>query len=358
MATVQKLPSGSWRGIGRIRRDGKMQHKSFTVSPSMYGGDSRRARREALFLAEEWERDGAAEEYEGISVRDALDKYIGSRERVLSPSTVVGYEKAKRQLLPFVELMDKSVLSVSSSDIQPIINTWAVDLSAKTIKNRISFLLSVLEYSGNDRRIKLTYPKRRKPEVRTPDSQDIRRLLDNSSGELKISICLAAFGTLRRGEICALLQSDILRDLSSVSVTKDMVDSKDGGYVVKDIPKTVDSYRVVKFPREVIRMIPVSDPDEPVIHLTPTAVSMRFSHLAKKVGVECSFHDLRHYAASFRSDLGIPAKYIEEAGGWSAGGASVLKSVYDNPLKENRRKYTDMTNRYIEETFGDLMTGT
>ena len=233
----------------------------------------------------------------------------------------------------------------------------ALTLSTKTIKNRITFLISSLEYAGSEKKFKLAFPRSMPPEVRVPDSAEVSRLLRESSGELKIAIALAAFGTLRRGEICALTHADVLRDLKSVSVTKDKVETPDGGYVVKKMPKTAGSVRVVRLPAEVIDLIPQGDPEEEVISNTPSGISHGFERLAKKLGVNCAFHDLRHYSASFRSDLGIPAKYIEEVGGW-VGESKVLQDVYDNPLAESRKKYTDIANRYIVETFYDVLSET
>ena len=68
------------------------------------------------------------------------------------------------------------------------------------------------------------------------------------------------------------------------------------------------------------------------------------------LGFSFSFHSLRHFAASFRSDLGIPRKYIEEVGRWESG-SSVLDRVYDNTLESSRKKYTQMANTYIEDNF-------
>ena len=84
--------------------------------------------------------------------------------------------------------------------------------------------------------------------------------------------------------------------------------------------------------------------------MNPNMISHRYEKLRAKLGFSFNFHSLRHFAASFRSDLGIPRKYIEEVGRWESGSV-VLERVYDNTLTSTRKKYTQIANRYIEENF-------
>ena len=97
------------------------------------------------------------------------------------------------------------------------------------------------------------------------------------------------------------------------------------------------------------------NPDDFVFGLTPSAISRRYEQLRDRLGLHhVRFHDLRHFSASFRSDIGIPKKYIELEGGWEAD-SKVLSSVYDNPLESSRRKYSQMVNEFIDDKFGDAI---
>jgi len=92
--------------------------------------------------------------------------------------------------------------------------------------------------------LKTTLPARQKPDLYTPSDDDIRRLLDHISGrELEIAVLLAAFGPMRRGEICALTSDDIHGNI--VDVNKSMVQGPDGQWYVKQ-PKTYSSYRQIE----------------------------------------------------------------------------------------------------------------
>ena len=347
MASAKKLPSGSFRTQVTKYINGKRVVKSFTVSPDETRGDWRKAKQQSELLAREWQLAQEYNETFSKPVRDALEEYIEDRSQVLSPRTIYDY----RKLIPFFgPVLDVPVDDMATPQVQALINEWSVSISEKTIRNRISFLLSALDYAGNDKRIKLRYPQKRVKKVMAPDVQDVQRLLDNAPEDLLPILCLAAFGSLRRGEIAALKQMDISRDMNTVTVHADMVKTDDG-YVYKDLPKTAGSVRTIELPKNIIGLLPVSDdPGSYVFGFNPNMISHKYDILKKRCGISTSFHSLRHFAASFRSDLGVPRKYIEEVGGWREG-SRVMVEVYDNALTSTRKKYTQMTNKYIEETF-------
>lgn len=353
MANAKRLPSGSWRCRAKKVIDGQSVTKSFTVHPDECGGDSKRAKAKAELMAREWQISQEKTFRESPILSDALLKYIDDRSQVLSPVTVKTY----LAYIPYFDsIKDMYVSDIDTPVVQRLINDMAILVSPKTIKSRVGFLLSALDYAGNDRKFKLRYPQAIKREPTTPDLEDVYRLISESDEILKPIICLAAFGTLRRGEIAALKQADISRDMRLVSVHADMVLDQDNHFVYKALPKTSGSVRSVLLPADVIGLLPWSDnPEDFVFSLTPTAITRRFEHLRDKLGLhEIRFHDLRHFSASFRSDLGIPKKYIESDGGWTAD-SKVLADVYDNPLASSRKKYSLMVNEFIDDKFGEAI---
>ena len=169
---------------------------------------------------------------------------------------------------------------------------------------------------------------------------------------MKPIIYLAAFGSLRRGEIAGLREKDISRDMNTITVNGDMVQNDEGKWIYKAFPKTKDSIRTIQLPKFIISSLPTKeDPEAFIFTITPAAMSDRFKRLAKKLQLNYSLHSLRHFAASFRTDLGIPKKYIQEVGGWLDGNSSVFERVYDNKMESSRRKYTQITNKFIEDNF-------
>lgn len=351
MAQAKKLPSGAYRVQATRIINGKRIVKSFTVHPRDTMDDWRLAKKKAELLAQEWQLSIDKELSSAATVLKALNNYIDSRRKVLSPRTIADYEKMMKF---YGSMLDMVATDVTSADIQALINEWSVDLSKKTITNRVNFLTAALDLAGVDKRFKLRFPKSISKEVQAPDIDDLKLILMNCSDRFKPLILLAAFGSLRRGEIAALKQKDILRDLSSIHVHADMVQSSEG-IIYKDMPKTAGSVRVIQLPKNIIELLPFSDdPEAFVFDYTINAITSEFTRLRNKCSLDCSFHTLRHFAASFRSDLGIPSKYIEEVGGWK-NESSVLKKVYDNKLNSSRKKYGQMAADYFEEQFRDVL---
>lgn len=348
MANARKLPSGAWRT--RITKvvNGKKVTRSFTVHPKECQGNSRKAKDQSEKLAREW-RLATEDDYTyGKTIRQALNDYINDRKKVLSPSTITNYWR----LLPYFDpIMDICVTDIKTSDIQPLINEMSLSVKRKTIQNRISFLLSALDYADCDKRFKLRYPPTTSKVILSPDLEDVQMLINAASEDFKPILYLAAFGALRRGEIAALKQKDISRDMCTVHVHADMV--LDGNkWTYKPFPKNALA-GVVQLPKFIIDLLPCSeDPEAYVFDMNPNMISHRYDNLKKRLGFPFNFHSLRHFAASFRSDLGIPRKYIEEVGRWESGSV-VLERVYDNTLTSTRKKYTQIANRYIEENFSD-----
>ena len=350
MANAKKLPSGAWRTQAAKTINGKKVVKSFTVHPKQCKGDSRKAKDQSEFLARQWRLAVEDSGVNGLKVRDAMDMFIADRSKVLSPSTITNYKR----LIPYFEpIMDICVDDIKTSDIQPLVNEWSISVRAKTIKNRVSFLLSSLDYAECDKKFRIRYPKSDSKKIESPDLADVQMIIQNAPEDLKPILCLAAFGGLRRGEIAGLKGKDVLRDLHSVYVHADVV-LDDKKYVYKPFTKNTLA-GTIQLPKFVIDMLPeVEDPEEFIFGLNPNMISHRYDILKRKLGFEYNFHSFRHFAASFRSDLGIPRKYIEELGRWESG-SSTLDRVYDNTLNSSRKKYTQMANKYIEENFRNII---
>lgn len=352
MSNAKKLPSGSWRIKASHTVNGKRIVRSFTVSPNECAGDSRKAKALAELKASEWLATFEENRICNLTVRKALENYIEDHASVLSPNSVRGY----RQYVPyFDEIGGMRVDDVRSQDIQRIISAMSLKVKSKTVKGRVSFLLTALDYAGCDRKFKLSYPAAIPRNTTTPDHHQIMDLLNAADDLMKPIICLAAFYSLRRSEICALTYEDVSMDIGSVTVHRSMAKGPDGVWVMKDIPKTSGSIRTVYPDAEIMALLPSDGSGQDFLFpLTPDALERKWKRLKDKVGINVRFHDLRHYAASFRSDLNIPKKYTEEVGGWSKG-SHVLTEVYDNTLQSSRQMFNRKTNEWITENFSEVL---
>ena len=336
-----KLPSGSVRiqAYWYTDMNGKRHYKSFTAS----------SRKEAKRLADEWrltkkEDEPRDTENKVLTVQEAVTRYIELKSEALSPSTVAAYEKNLRNHLSGA-FGRKELKTLASADIQLWISELArKGLTPKTIKNIYGLFRASLDMFEPDLHIRVTLPAPKRPELYCPSDQDIKRLLDTiTDPDLEIAILLAAFGPLRRGEICALESSDIRGNVIRVSKSKVM--GPDKTWIIKQ-PKTLGSYRDVEFPSFVIQRI--KGIKGPIIKCTPSRISDQFAAAVKQSGLpKFRFHDLRHYAASIMHAIGVPDQYILDRGGWSSD--SIMKSVYRNVIDLEKVKQTRKINEHFEK---------
>lgn len=153
---------------------------------------------------------------------------------------------------------------------------------------------------------------------------------------MELAVYLAAFGTLRRSEICALTADDVKGKV--ISINKAMVNKGKSEWVVKTT-KTVSSTRFIEMPVFVIEKLPTSGR---IVTISPDQITSRFERAFLKLNIPgFRFHDLRHYAASIMHAIGVPDQYIMQRGGW--GSDRTLKAIYRGTIAGYTQKYTDMT---------------
>ena len=336
MAKAKKLPSGNWRALLYVgKEDGKPKYKSFTAP----------TRREAEAKAATYTLDRKDRENGKITVREAIDRYIQSKETVLSPSTVRGYRIIYRNNLQ--SIMDLKLESLTQEKIQKAISEEAKTHKPKTIRNIHGLLSSALTMFAPDLHLTTTMPQKKRPDYYTPTDADVKALLSAVEGtELEIPILLASTGSLRRSEICALTKSDVT-DLG-VSVTKAMVRGTNETWHIK-VPKTEAGNRFIPLPPQVIAKLKAVEGDQ-ICTLTPELLSKHFRLALEKAGLpHFRLHDLRHYFASTLHAIGVPDKYIMLYGGWES--ESTLHGVYQHTLKN---KLAD-TDQQVINYFSDII---
>ena len=142
-----------------------------------------------------------------------------------------------------------------------------------------------------DLSIRVQLPARKHPELYCPNDTDIQRLLAESAGtDLEIAILLAAFGPLRRGEICALTSRDIKGN--TITVSKSIVRSEDNEWITKS-PKTYGSYRTIQMPEFFFKHI--RGKKGALCNLNPDQLTREFERVLDLCQLpHFRFHDLRH----------------------------------------------------------------
>lgn len=342
MATAKKTKSGKWRVLIYVYTDenGKRHYKSFTDK-------SKRAAEKAanayVLLGNHEPRP-----YDEMTLGEAYDKYIEIKSAVLSPSTIAGYKRLRknhfRALMPFL------LKKITPQMIQAAVNEIAANHSSKTVRNAHGLLHAVISTYMPDFIFNTTLPQKIKPDYVIPTTDDITKLLEVCDDRMRVPVLLASQGSLRRSEICALTPEDFTD--TGVRVNKAKVLDKNGHEVIKTT-KTIAGTRFVPLPYDVIR----EAREWKFFDCHLSTLSNRFYTLRQRAGLPpFSFHKLRHYFASELHARGIPDKYIAEVGGWES--VDMLHKIYQHTLRD---KQTEMQAQIVDifsQNFGEKSQNT
>lgn len=348
MAKAKKLPSGQWRTLVYSHTDvatQKRKYKSFTADTK-------------------WESEQMAAEYRSqhkerqsasgldMTVKEAMDRYIASKEAVISPRTVKEYLRMAKS--DYKDLESISLKNLSHESIQKCINAHTKTKSPKSVRNIHGFLSAVLAMFYPEYKLSTTLPQKRRYEPTIPTDDDIKKLINAAEGtEAEIPILLASSGSLRRSEIAEVRLSNITD--SGVYIKQASVKNKDKQWVQKGT-KSAAGYRFVPLPQEIINKLkkiePIGD-DDRLVKLNPNVIYKRFAKALKDSGIpHIRFHDLRHYYASVLHALGVPDKYIMQYGGWETD--TVLKNVYQHTMSDREKiEQEKILNHFKNITKGD-----
>lgn len=345
MATPKKLKSGSWRAQVYLgKRDGKPIYASVTAA----------TKAECAFKAAQLKAEGRPEAPVGsLTVGEAVDRYIASCA-TLSPTTVAGYQKTRRNAFP--GLMATKVSALNAEVVQKAINaemtrktTRRHNLSPKTIKNAYGLVSASLRHvCGLSYDVKL--PKEPPKFLELPEPAAVMAAIAGT--DIELPCMLALWLSLSMSEVRGLKYSSIRH--GCLYIDQVIVDV-DGKPVEKARAKTATRNRILALPEELLKLIESKTafceykagriPDG---FLWPYSHD-KIRHGLDKTGLGITFHQLRHLNASVMLSLGVPDKYAMERGGWST--PSVMKSVYQHTMSAERRRVDAAIDAYFREKY-------
>lgn len=317
MASVEKLPSGNYRGVAVwYDMNGKRKRKSFTDQ----------SERRALRLAENFEEEKRAARPHGTTIAQALDAYIALMRPVRSPSTIKGYissaESIKEHHARFCELCE-----VTEEDSQTFVTELlARGLSPKTVKNYSGLVSSACKAA------KIPYeapklPRWDLPDSRIPSEGDMQRILDDVRGtRLEVPVMLGMFG-LRRSEIAGLSPDDLEGNILYIHEARVYGENRE--LVTKTTTKTRTSTRTVQITDELADMIR----ERGIIEMSPSALSSAYKRVTVRLGVNLPFKSLRSFFASYcHTVLGLSDIQIQQMGGWSK--SMIMRRHYIHSMQD------------------------
>lgn len=347
MATPKQNKNGTWTILvysHTITQNGKPKriYQRFTADK----------KKDCERLAKEFEVNRKQEKLPNdLTVSEAVAKYISLKTNILSPSTIRSYALIQKTKYPIIGHIRLNKLT--NDLIQSEINQESASLSPKYIRNIYGLLTASLQMFAPDFRVRFSYPDYRKKEILIPSSDDIIRLLRLSVPfDQLLSVKLAAFLGLRRGEICGLHVEDIDFRNNKISIRRSVVLSPEKQWIEK-VPKTKAGHRELIIPPFLIDDLKhtchgkiLSDK---LLNLSPSQISDNFKTMTKHADIPSyTFHSLRHYFASVMLANNVPNKYAMELMGHET--SNMLERVYQHTMQEKKKSVSEQINQYFSNT--------
>lgn len=342
MPVAKKTESGSWTVRVYVGHEhGKDVYKRFT-------GNSKRdvERKATTYLALNTVTD--------LTFGAAAEEYIESKTAVLSPNTIRTY---KIHLARLGMLYDVRIEKLDSIRVQRVISRLSENLSPKSVRSTYGFITAVVGQVDPGRSFVVTLPEPEPKVVLIPTDEEVALMVEEAQSEdLRIAIQLAAFGSLRSGECCALSRDMVFKD--RIRVTRTYVLDDTQTWIIKNSPKTAAGFREVPLPRPLMASIRASDrEDGRIIKYTPASLHDAFRRLTRRLGLPAyKFHALRHYFATNMHAQGVPDKVICKIGGWEDVGT--LQRIYQHTTQEKMEEAGQIINFLYAKSMTKTMTST
>lgn len=323
---AQKLPSGKYRC--QVMVDGQRI--------SVTSDDEKTAQAKAIALQAGIERQ--QDKPASMTVGQAIDRYIESKDSVLSPSTIAGYKRCRNNSLQ--DLMNVRLCNLTKEKVQRSVNAMAREKSPKTVKNAHGLLTAALAEFYPDLTLRTTLPQKQRTDIIIPSETDIQAIAACVKGKsCELSVMLAMWMGLRMSEIRGLTWDCIEGDVLHIKQAK--VDEGLKG------TKTYNSNRRLSIPPYIMELLNNQPHNsEFIIPDSRRAIASRFDYYTGKAGIKhYRFHDLRHVNASVMLALNIPDKYAMERMGHATN--NMLKTVYQHTMPEEQKRVSAAVDTYF-----------
>lgn len=333
MATAKELPSGSWR----VRVYDKETGKYISFTSQLRG---KAGKNEAEFMAKQWQTGRRQSQQFGLTLDGAIDKYISSKENILSPTTIDKYKNIKKNQLSQSFLLLKCS-HITQIDVQDEVNRLAGKYSPKTVHNAHGLISAVLGQYAPSLNLRTTLPPRQRKIKDLPTAEQIIDWFKGS--DIELIVLLGLWQGFRVSEIRGLRKSDFKNGVLTINQVIVTVGKEN---ITKSMAKTTKSNRQLKVPEIIQHLVDEVD-GEYITTFGGVTISHKFKSIAIKNGFpDITFHDLRHLNASIMLALGVPDKYAMERGGWAT--TSVLKNVYQQTMSAERQHFDKVIDNYFE----------
>ncbi len=364
MATAKKLPSGSWRCLAYSHTEkifdnktGKWKNKriyeSFTSDDPSPRGRKEAEAAAALFQVSK-EKQSQPNEYRNLTLSEAIDKYIESRELLKrSPTTIQDYRCIQKN--GFQDLLSTRLKDIDIKILQEAVNVEGrrpsngrkkekKPISAKRLRNEWGLVSAVLrKYKPELNYSAIELPSASLRIVELPSAQRVLNIVRGTNIELPV--LLAMWLSFSMSEVRGLTKS---KSISGNYITiKEVVVDVGKGNVRKNEAKNPARNRRHRIPPYIMQLIDQVEGDV-LVPISGRALYHRWIRLQDENSMDhITFHDLRHLSASVMALLRISDTYAKERGGWKSD--QVMKKVYMQTFSEEREKVDDVIDNYFEK---------
>lgn len=317
MPKPRLLSSGAWNIELRA------EHESITEdTPELCTARARAVR--AGFIE-------AKKKTECITLSKAIDRYISSKDAVLSPETVRTYRNYQNKRFP--SLMDMEVSAITPAVAQAAVNAETRSCATKTVHNAWGFVNTVIS-SVTGQKLNIRTAQVVSEEHAWLMPEEIKLFCTAIAGQPCEIGALLALSSLRRSEILALTWDNIDLAHRVIHVRGAMVYGENNKLVTKKQNKNKTSRRDVPIMMnqlyDVLSAAPIKSGR--VMNCAPNTLCKQINRICKenslpKIGV----HGCRHSFASLAAHLRLPEPVAMEIGGWAD--SKTMRNIYTHVSK-------------------------
>lgn len=350
MAKAKQLPSGNWhiKVYDYTDASGKRHYEPFT-DPD---------KKMVEYMAAEFKLNKKRKsQTRNWTVGEAIDGYIASKDGILSPATIQGYKKDRKNhlegLMPVVlkDLTKDKVQSEINKECKKISPRTHKPLTPKSIENIYGLFSAAINMYYPDFKVKITLPEDPKKFIDLPPVEDVVGAILGT--EIELPCLLAMWLSYTMSEVRGIKIS-VISDDGTVTI-KEVIIDVDNKPLIKEKTKEYERTRRAALPPYIFNLVKKQETykrakktgiDEYLITMDGKAIYRKLKKLLKENGIpHISFHKLRHYNASIMLLLNIPEKYAMERGGWATG--RIYKNTYGHTFSDERKKADRKVNSYF-----------
>lgn len=304
---VRRLPSGRWRA--EYTHDGGRYSGPGTFPTKVAAEDWLAGVRTDIGRGA-WSDPSAGK----VNLRKYADTWLAHRHDLAERSRELYRWLLDKRILP--EFGDRQLAAITPSQVRAWNATLAAD-HPSTAAKAYRLLSTIMRTAVDDRHLVVSPCKVRGAGRETAAERpvaavaEVQTLADAMPPHLGLAVLLAAFCSLRKGEVLALRRRHMNPLKGTVRVEKAVVVLA-GGRVLEKEPKTTAGRRTVTIPPNLLPMVEqhlAEHTDDhvtaPLFDVSPRRLDIAWRKAREKVGREdLHFHDLRHAGATWLAIAG------------------------------------------------------